>query len=160
MSFTRIDLGANVRKNMAALLNQRLADALDLAGQCKQAHWNVKGQQFIALHQLFDQIFTNVTAHVDEIAERITALGGTARGTARTVVKASTLPAYDEDITSGEAHLTALGAALAQVGKSVRTNIDEADKAGDKDTADLFTGISRAIDKDLWFIDAHLDKGK
>jgi starvation-inducible DNA-binding protein len=160
MAFTRIDLGPNVRKNMIGLLNQRLADAIDLAGQCKQAHWNVKGPQFIALHELFDTFYTNVTGHVDELAERITALGGTARGTTQTVAKATSLPEYDEEITSGEAHLKALGASLAAFGKSLRANIDDADKAGDKDTADLFTGISRAIDKDLWFVDAHLDKAK
>lgn len=158
MTFTRIDLGANVRKDMIEILNARLSDSIDLAGQCKQAHWNVKGSQFAALHLLFDTFHTNMIAHVDEIAERITALGGTARGTVSTVAKSTTLPAYPEDITDGQAHLKALGDAFAKFGKSVRANIDDCDKAGDKDTADLFTGVSRAVDKDLWMIDAHLEK--
>ncbi len=158
MTFTRIDLGANVRKDMIEILNQRLAGAIDLAGQCKQAHWNVKGPQFAALHLLFDTFHANMNGHVDEIAERITALGGVARGTVATVAKATDLPGYPEDITDGQAHLKALGDAFAKFGKSVRANIDDCDKAGDKDTADLFTGVSRAVDKDLWMIDAHLGK--
>lgn len=160
MTFTRIDLGANVRKDMAELLNQRLADAIDLSLQCKQAHWNVKGPHFIGLHEFFDMLYANITPHVDEIAERITALGGLAKGTVQTLNKATSLSAYDESITDGSAHLKALGDAFAQFGKKVRKNIDEANKAGDQGTADLLTGVSRSIDKDLWMIDAHLEKVK
>lgn len=160
MAFTRIDLGANVRKDMAELLNKRLSDAIDLSLQCKQAHWNVKGPHFIGLHEFFDTLYANVTPHVDEIAERITALGFCARGTMQTLNKATSLPAYDESLTEGDDHLKALGDSFAQFGKKVREDIDEADKAGDQGTADLLTGISRAIDKDLWMIDAHLERVK
>jgi len=153
---TKNDLTGNIRKSMAALLNARLADALDLQLQTKQAHWNVRGENFIALHELFDALYKEVTDHVDSIAERITALGGTALGTVQAVAKASQLPAYPTNISDGRQHVDKLSSAFAAFGKATRAAIDEADEAGDKNTADLFTGISRAIDKNLWFLEAHL----
>ena len=158
MPATRNDLPSNVRTSMIAQLNARLADALDLKLAVKQAHWNVKGQGFIALHELFDAIATRVEAHGDDLAERAVMLGGIAAGTSQIVAKESTLEPYPADITDQTAHVTALSDRLAAFGKAVRAAIDEADEAGDKDTADLFTGISRAIDKDLWFVEAHLGK--
>lgn len=156
-AITRIDLGANIRQRMCALLNARLADAIDLAGQAKQAHWNVKGPNFAALHTLFDQLHANVAAHVDVIAERIVALGGTADGTTQTVAHATTLPVYPRDIRSGRDHLDRLSLAFAAFGKAARAGIDAADEAGDAVTADLFTAVAAATDKDLWMIEAHLD---
>jgi starvation-inducible DNA-binding protein len=156
MAKTRIDLPDNTRKAMAALLNARLADAIDLKLAVKQAHWNVKGPNFIALHELFDQIATRVEAQVDELAERATALGGIAVGASQAVVAGTTLPAYPTDVTAEKEHLKLLAERLAAYGKVMREAVDAADEAGDKNTADIFTGISRATDKDLWFIESHL----
>jgi starvation-inducible DNA-binding protein len=153
---TRNDLPANVRTKVIELLNARLADAIDLGTQAKHAHWNVKGPSFIALHELFDQVAEHVEDHIDTIAERVTALGGTARGTLAAVARATTLRPYPEDISEGTAHVDALSSALAAFGAKVRAGIDEAARIGDADTADLFTGISRETDKDLWFLEAHL----
>ena len=153
---TRNDLAADVRGPMVDLLNSRLADAIDLGTQAKQAHWNVKGPNFIALHELFDQVAEHVEDHVDTLAERITALGGTARGTIATVSRATSLKPYPSDIADGAQHVDALSGAVADFGAKVRKAIDESARAGDAGTSDLFTGISREIDKDLWFLEAHL----
>lgn len=153
---TKIDIAKNKREKLVAILNQRLADATDLKSQAKQAHWNVKGMNFIALHELFDQVSTELDPMVDDIAERITTLGGTALGTVRTAAQNSSLAEYPLEITDGAAHVDALSNALADFGKKVRADIDTTDSLDDKDTADLFTGISRSIDKLLWFVEAHL----
>lgn len=152
---TKIDLAKGKREKLVKILNERLADAIDLKSQAKQAHWNVKGMNFIALHELFDQVSTEVETHIDDIAERITTLGGKALGTVRVAAQNSSLNEYPLEITDGGAHVDALSTALADFGKKVRANIDETDELGDADTADLFTGISRAIDKLLWFVEAH-----
>jgi starvation-inducible DNA-binding protein len=154
---TRIDLGENARRQMCELLNARLADAIDLAGQCKQAHWNVKGPNFSALHTLFDTLHANVNVHVDTIAERVVALGGTAMGTVHVVADATSLEAYPTDIRSGHDHADRLSAAFAAFAKNVRKAIDTAEEAGDAVTADLFTGVGAQTDKDLWMLDAHLE---
>jgi starvation-inducible DNA-binding protein len=156
MHSTRIDLSAKARVKMIGTLNTRLADAIDLQLQAKQAHWNVKGPNFIALHELFDRIAGDLAGHIDEMAERITTLGGIAEGTVQVVAGRSKLDPYALEITDGRAHLDALAAALARFGKAVRKAIAEAAKAGDADTSDLFTGISRAADKSLWLVEAHL----
>ncbi len=153
---TKIDIAKGTREQIIAILNQRLADASDLKSQAKQAHWNVKGMNFIALHELFDQVSTEVETHIDDLAERITVLGGIALGTIRVAAQNSSLSEYPLEITDGAAHVDALSNALADFGKKVRADIDGADELGDKDTADLLTGISRAIDKLLWFVEAHL----
>jgi starvation-inducible DNA-binding protein len=157
MPTTRNDLPDNTRKAMIALLNARLADAIDLRLSIKQAHWNVKGPTFIALHELFDQIQARVDTFVDDIAERGVALGGLVAGTSQVVAKSSLLEAYPTDVTDEKVHLKALADRLAAFGKLARAAIDASDEAGDRDTADLFTGVSRQIDKDLWFIEAHLN---
>jgi starvation-inducible DNA-binding protein len=156
MHRTKNDLTENVRKNAIGLLNARLADAVDLRAQVKQAHWTVRGPGFIGLHELFDDIADRVIEHVDEIAERITALGGVPDGTVQTVARTTTLTPYPTDISSGPDTIEALSSALATFGKGVRKAIDEAEEFGDADTADLFTQISRSIDKDLWFVEAHI----
>jgi starvation-inducible DNA-binding protein len=153
---TRNDLPAAVRNSVVSLLNSRLADAIDLGTQAKQAHWNVKGPNFIALHELFDQVAEHIEDHVDSLAERITALGGIAHGTIAAVSRTSTLTPYPDDISDGLAHVDALSSAVADFGAKVRKAIDESARAGDADTSDLFTGMSRDIDKDLWFLEAHL----
>lgn len=156
MHNTKIDLSKDTREKIIEMLNTRLADAADLKSQAKQAHWNVKGMSFIALHELFDQVAMNVEGYVDMIAERVTTLGGTAMGTVRVAAQKSTLQQYPLEITDGADHVDALSTALSDFGKKVRANIDEADELGDMDTADIFTEISRGIDKDLWFVEAHI----
>jgi starvation-inducible DNA-binding protein len=153
---SKIDISADDREKLIQLLNASLADASDLKSQAKQAHWNVKGMSFIALHELFDAVATSVEAHIDLIAERITTLGGTAMGTVRLAAQNSRLSEYPHEITDGAAHVDALSTALADFGKTVRKGIDEASELGDQDTADLFTEISREIDKQLWFVEAHV----
>ena len=160
MHDTRNDLPARTRAKVIESLNARLADAIDLGAQAKHAHWNVKGPNFIALHELFDKIAESVEEHIDELAERITALGGTAHGTIVAVARSSSLAPYPENIVDGLQHVDALAAALAQFGKKIRKGIDEAGKQGDADTADLYTGISREADKNLWFLEAHLQSGR
>jgi len=156
MNPTKNDLPLESRKSLALLLNERLADLLDLQLQAKQAHWNVKGPSFIALHELFDSVAGDAAEFVDTVAERIVALGGIADGTIGGVSQRTKLAAYPSNITSGRDHVNALSTALATAGKAVRAAIDQATELGDADTADLFTGISRDIDKKLWFVEAHL----
>ena len=153
---TKIDLAKGKREKTVAILNQRLADAADLRSQAKQAHWNVKGMNFIALHEVFDRVATDLEPHIDDIAERITTLGGTALGTVRVAAQNSTLAEYPLEITDGAAHVDALSTALADFGAMVRSDIDATAELGDADTADLLTGISRSVDKLLWFVEAHL----
>lgn len=138
-----------------ALMNQRLADAVDLQMQAKQAHWNVKGPSFIGLHELFDKIDEAVESYVDLIAERIVQLGGIAEGTVRVSAARSRLDEYPLDIADGMTHVAALSFALATFGRQVRMTISEAEDLDDADTADMFTEISRGIDKWLWFVEAH-----
>ena len=153
---TKIDIEKGTREKIIGILNQRLADASDLKSQAKQAHWNVKGIHIFQLHELFDQVATAVEGHMDLIAERATALGGTAMGTVRVAAQNSSLSEYPLEITDGTAHVDALSTALADFGNVVRRNIDETADLGDADTADLFTEISREIDKLLWFVEAHI----
>jgi starvation-inducible DNA-binding protein len=156
---TRNDLPKTTRAKVIDLLDARLADAADLQTQLKQAHWNVKGPTFIALHELFDKINEAVEDYVDDLAERVVQLGGTAHGTARQVAKRSSLPEFPT-VTDGRAHAEAVATVLAAFGKLARAGIDQADKLGDKDTADLFTEISRGTDKWLWFVEAHVQANR
>jgi|ERR1043166_5539307 starvation-inducible DNA-binding protein len=152
---TKNDLPEKTRRAMIDILNQHLAGAIDLGLQAKQAHWNVKGANFIALHELFDKVADEVEEFTDEIAERAVELGGFALGTIQVVSKNSRLSGYPLDLTSGKRHVEALSSALAKFGKSVRAAIDAASDADDADTADLFTQVSRAVDKLLWQVEAH-----
>jgi starvation-inducible DNA-binding protein len=153
---TKIDLSEKTRRNVIVILNDRLSDAIDLQSQVKQAHWNVKGPHFIALHELFDKISAALLAQIDEIAERITSLGGTAEGTVAVAARRSKLKNYPLSITAGRDHLLYLSTQLSVYGKSVRAAIEATAELADADTADLFTQLSREIDKYLWFVEAHL----
>ena len=156
MNNTRNDLPSEARHAIADLLNQHLADTFDLYGQIKQAHWNVKGAQFYQLHQLFDDLAENVLEYVDTIAERVTALGGVARGTVRMSASASRLQEFPGEALSSLPCVEVLAARYAQLAKSTRAGIDTAATHRDADTADLFTELSRGLDKALWFLEAHL----
>ncbi|MGH7509123.1 MAG: DNA starvation/stationary phase protection protein Dps [Gemmatimonadales bacterium] len=153
---TKNDLPAATRAELADLLNRRLADCIDLQTQTKQAHWNVKGPSFIALHKLFDDINEEVEEYVDLLAERVVQLGGIAEGTARMVAGRSTLREYPAMLTGGEDHVDALSSALAAFGSVTRKAIDQADELEDADTMDILTEISRGVDKWLWFVEAHM----
>ena len=153
---TKNDIPEATRAKVVELLNARLADCIDLQTQTKQAHWNVKGPDFIALHDLFDKVNEAVEDYVDDIAERAVQLGGVAEGTARTAAKRSSLAEYPAKAADGRSHVEALSSALAAFGAAARKGIDQADDLGDQDTADVFTEVSRGIDKWLWFVEAHL----
>ncbi|MCA9905170.1 MAG: DNA starvation/stationary phase protection protein Dps [Anaerolineae bacterium] len=153
---TRNDLPQRVRATMVDMLNQQLADVFDLYSQTKQAHWNVKGMQFMQLHELFDSLAGTVLGYVDMIAERATALGGYAQGTARMAAEHSTLEAFPEQIVEGKQVLEVLAERYAQFAASTRAAIETALEHEDQDTADLMIEVSRDIDKALWFIEAHL----
>lgn len=153
---TKIDIPKAKREKLIEILNQSLADVTDMKSQAKQAHWNVKGMNFIALHELFDQVAAEMETHTDVIAERITTLGGTAMGTVRLAAENSSLPEYPHEITDGTAHVDALSTALADFGKKMRKNIDVTEELGDADTADLYTTVSSSVDKLLWFVEAHI----
>jgi starvation-inducible DNA-binding protein len=155
MQQTKNTLSENVRMRAIALLNRHLAAAIDLHAQVKQAHWNVRGANFIGLHKLFDEIAGPVEDWSDLIAERAAQLGGDAEGTVQTAVSASYLHPYPLKISSGPAHVEALSNALATFGEHVRKAIEEAAAFGDADTADIFTEVSRGVDKYLWFVESH-----
>jgi starvation-inducible DNA-binding protein len=153
---TRNDLPQETRERMIALLNQQLADTSDLYSQTKQAHWNVRGPEFFQLHELFDELAAAVQGYVDLIAERATALGGEAAGTVRMAAENSRLPEYPTDLKRGLQHVEALAERYGNYAATVRRGIDESSEAGDMDTSDLLTEISRGVDKHLWFLEAHL----
>ncbi|MEJ0019186.1 MAG: DNA starvation/stationary phase protection protein Dps [Acetobacteraceae bacterium] len=155
---TRNDLPSNTRQVSIELLNARLADTIDLALATKQAHWNLKGPRFIAIHEMLDGFRTQLDDHVDTIAERAVQLGGTAFGTTQVVAKASTVPAYPTDIHTIDDHLAALIERYGQVANATRKAIDTSDEAGDADTSDIFTAASRDLDKALWFLEAHVQE--
>ena len=137
------------------LLNQFLAETIDLYNDTKQAHWNVKGENFYMLHLLFDKIADEIEDFVDDLAERITALGGYAYGTARKCAEKSRIPEYPFDATAGMEHVSALIDRYAKYANSVRKAISESAENDDPDTADLFTEISRSVEKSLWLLEAH-----
>ena len=153
---TKNDIPEKTRSMLVELLNARLADSVDLMHQAKEAHWNVKGPSFIALHKLFDEIVDSAEEYMDLIAERVVQLGGAAEGTIQVAAQRTTLAPYPVTVSAERDHVEALSSALAAYGKGARKAIDESDELGDKDTADIFTEISRGVDKYLWFVEAHL----
>jgi starvation-inducible DNA-binding protein len=157
---TENDLPRNARVELIGIINQRLADIIDLQTQLKQAHWNVKGPHFIGLHELFDKIAEEVEGYVDMIAERVVQLGGIAEGTVRVAAARSRLEEYPLDIADGTAHVEAVARALSTFGREARMTIEETEALEDADTADIFTEISRGIDKWLWFVEAHTQASK
>ena len=153
---TRIELAEDARSQVIELLNQHLADLFDLSSQVKQAHWNVKGRDFYQLHKLFDELAEQLLELVDLVAERATALGGYATGTARMAAASSRLPEIPTEINEGMEYVQALVERYAALGGTVREAIDQADEAGDMGTSDLFTEVVRVLDKHLYFLEAHL----
>ena len=160
MHKTRNETQSNAKKVSMETLQARLVDGLDLALVIKQAHWNLKGPEFIGVHLMLDGFRTEVDDYNDKVAERITQLGGTARGTTQAVAAESKLAPYPVDIYAVGDHLAALIDRYAVYANAVRENIDQTDEAGDPGTADLLTEVSRGIDKQLWFLEAHVQEPK
>jgi starvation-inducible DNA-binding protein len=155
MQKTANTLSKNIRAKSVAVLNRHLAAAIDLHAQVKQAHWNVRGPTFIAIHELFDKVAAAAEEYSDLVAERAGALGSAAEGTIQVAVEHSFLQRYRLGIADAEAHIAAVTAALATFGESARNAIDETASFGDADTSDVFTEISRGTDQQLWLVDAH-----
>src|SRR5438105_12381115 len=156
---TKNSLPEDVRSQVVPLLNQRLAECIDLQSQCKQAHWNVKGPSFIGLHKLFDEINEAVEGYVDLIAERIVQLGGIAEGTIGAVEGRSTLVDYPLTLSTGAEHVAALSDALSGFARAARVGIEEMQELKDADSADMLTDVSRGVDQWLWFVEAHQQAG-
>jgi starvation-inducible DNA-binding protein len=155
---TKNNLKSNVKTASIELLNARVADCIDLALLTKQAHWNLKGREFIAVHEMLDGFRTQVDDYVDTMAERVVQLGGTALGTVQTTTKTTTLPPYPIDIHTVPDHLKALIERYGQTANSIREAIDQSAESGDATTADVFTEVSRGLDKSLWFLEAHVQE--
>jgi starvation-inducible DNA-binding protein len=153
---TKNTLPEKTRIQIVGLLQEHLSNSIDLVTQSKQAHWNVKGPDFISLHGLFDKVAEDSEEYIDLIAERIVQLGGIAEGTLKEAAKRTKLPEYPLNISAGQDHVNALGNTLARYGEGIRNAIGNADELVDRDTADLLTQISREVDKNLWFVEAHV----
>jgi starvation-inducible DNA-binding protein len=158
MHKTRNHLDSNAKAVAIDLLNARLADGIDLSLITKQAHWNLKGPQFIGIHEMLDGFRSAQDEWNDTMAERIAQLGGTALGTSQVVAQTSKLAPYPTDVYAIADHLAHLIDRFAAVANALHENIDQADEAGDADTADIFTEVSRGIDKQLWFLEAHVQE--
>ncbi len=153
---TGVNIPESSRAKMVNLLNSELADLISLHYATKQAHWNVKGAEFYQLHLLFDELADSVDGFIDSTAERITALGGTAEGTIEAACNNARIEAYPVGISTGREHLSALIQRYTDLANHTREAIDRSGELGDMDTADLFTEISRSLDKNLWFLEAHI----
>ncbi|CAN5843361.1 DNA starvation/stationary phase protection protein Dps [soil metagenome] len=157
---TQVDIPAEKREPLVEMLNQSVADTLDLYSHAKQAHWNLKGREFFQLHELTDKLAAELIEVVDDLAERATSLGGYVFGTVRMAAQATALPEYPSDLIDGLDHVSALVERVGQYANRIRSAIDASDDLGDKSTADLYTEISRMIDQQLWFLEAHLQGEK
>jgi starvation-inducible DNA-binding protein len=153
---TRNNIPVETRQQLIDLLNQQLADTFDMVSLVKQAHWNIKGPLFIALHKLFDELADGLLGHVDSLAERVTALGGLAMGTVRMAAGASRLAAYPADLTADLATVEFLADQMAKLAASTRAAADQAESLSDMATNDLFIEVVRDLDKWAWFLEAHL----
>jgi starvation-inducible DNA-binding protein len=157
---TRNDVPTNAKQVSIGVLQGCLVDSIDLYNATRQAHWNVKGPHFGELHRLFEEFYTALATASDDLAERIVQLGGTANGTTQVLAQGTRLPPYPTDLYAGMDHVKALADRYAAVAKTLREGIGQTDEAGDADTADLLTEQSRATDKMLWMLEAHLPSDK
>ncbi len=153
---TRNTLDEDIRTQSVELLNKHLATAIDLHAQVKQAHWNVRGANFIAIHKLFDTVSEEVENFADMLAERAGGLGGSADGTIQKALERTSLTEYVLGVDDEQKHIFAVSGALAAFGEGVREASESATDFGDADTADLFTQVSRGIALQLWFVESHL----
>lgn len=156
MHATQVNIPLESRQMVVKMLNTSLAVTTDLHMAFKQAHWNIKGMEFYALHLLFDEIAKEMTDFSDLIAERVTALGGTASGTLQQAANSTQLPPYPTDIFSTKDHLNALINRLGIAANHMREHIRHAERSDDMVTSDMYIGITTGLDKRLWFLQAHL----
>jgi starvation-inducible DNA-binding protein len=140
----------DLQAKLIEILNRRLADAIDLQLQSRQAYWNAKGATFLSLRELFNTVTEEVETYTNRIAERIVQLGGTAEGTAKVVAERSALDGYG---LARAGHSEALATTLADFGRHTRYASAQASELMDADTAALFTEIARGVDKWLWFVE-------
>jgi starvation-inducible DNA-binding protein len=154
---THINLSVQTRATIVEMLNAMLSDAFDLYTQTKFAHWNVKGANFIATHELFDKIADEVSDAIDDIAERITALGGVAGGSIQEIAQQTTLPHFPKGIEGTESYIRALAERVGVFANATRAGVDTSSEHGDQITADLLTSITRGLDKQLYFLEAHIN---
>ena len=155
MHKTMNPISENIRGSMVELLQTHLATAVDITYQTRQAHWNVKGMNFIAVHELFDDLHEETEEYVDTIAERLTAIGGQAHGTVQAASENSLLDPYPLDLVKSEDHLKRLTESYSKWSAAVAEGIEEASEAGDPLTEDLLTAIGRGLDKGIYFMESH-----
>ncbi|MBK7962083.1 MAG: DNA starvation/stationary phase protection protein Dps [Bdellovibrionales bacterium] len=157
MHMTRNDIPEKKRHQITNILNQHLASAIDLSFQAKQAHWNVKAENFTELHEVFDTIYETISASVDEIGERISQLGGQAEGTIQVATKKTYLKPLTLGFNKGPDLVSALADAVAVYGKCLRKSIEEMGPLKDAVSGDMLTQIARSVDKQLWILESHLN---
>jgi starvation-inducible DNA-binding protein len=158
MKLVALPQSDTAQKNLISLLQNCLVSALDIAGQAKQAHWNVKGSNFIALHELFDKIHGEFMGFADMIAERIVILDGQAYGTSEVVATSSILKSYPLNISAQEDHIEALTIGMVDFSNQIRPAAKEAEDLGDSAAGDLFIEVLRETEKLTWFVRAHSNR--
>ncbi|UWQ22739.1 DNA starvation/stationary phase protection protein Dps [Jannaschia sp. W003] len=148
-------LESQTQSQMIDLLNARLADSVDLTLAVKQAHWNLRGSGYIGVHELLDQVADRLREQSDLMAERVAIMGGYAAGTTQEAAKNTSLAPYPVELTDIQDHIEELVQRFKHHGRNLREAIESAGEAGDDDVEDLFTEVSREVDKDAWFIGAN-----
>ncbi len=156
---TRIALSAETKAKVVEVMQERLAEALDMYSQAKFAHWNVKGDNFYQLHLVFDSVADHVFPQIDAIAERLTQLGGVANGTVRQAAMVSKIPEYKVDLIAGMEHVAALADALGHYCAELREASDKIDEIGDEPTSDFFKQLVVEAEEQLYFLESHLEAG-
>ncbi len=149
----------HIRGQIVELLQTRVSEGIDLTYQVKQAHWNVRGPRFFSLHKLFDKTYEHLQDNVDTIAERLVQLGGIAQGTIRSAVKISKLPDYPVGYITEDEHIELVSRGLANFSQTLRDDIERFAEWEDPGSADVLTEVIRAVDKDLWMVEAHRKSG-
>jgi starvation-inducible DNA-binding protein len=156
---TRVALSPEVKQKVVEVMQERLAEALDMYSQAKFAHWNVKGVNFYQLHLVFDSVAETIFPQIDEIAERLTQLGGVANGTVRQAAAASKIPEYNVELIKGMDHVYALANALGHYCAELREASDKIDEIGDEPTSDFFKQLVVEAEEQLYFLESHLEAG-
>ncbi len=155
----RVALSDEQKKKVVEVMQERLAEALDMYSQAKFAHWNVKGDNFYQLHLVFDKVAETIFPQIDAIAERLTQLGGVANGTVRQAAQSSQIPEYDVMLVAGMDHVAALANALGSYCQALREASDKIDEIDDPPTADFFKQLDVEAEEVLYFLESHLEAG-